>query len=161
MSKTAAVVLTVLVLAVIAVGVYTFVPGINPAYNSPGVPNTGGTINVTTPQPTTNTYNNTYVSTTTYVAIPKADHIVTYTNSGFTPTVIYVKKGESVAFINNSTIRLWVASNPHPEHTNLASFDERDSIGSGDSWTYTFGVTGTFGYHNHLNPASTGTVVVQ
>lgn len=161
MSKTATVIVTVLVLALIGVGVIAFTPGLRPS-DIPEAPNTGGdTTNVTIPPVTNNTYNTTYVSTTTLVAVPVSKHVVSYTNAGFFPSPLFVNRGDSVTFVNNSSGRMWVASDPHPYHSGLPGFDQMASSSPGASWTYAFGVLGTFNYHNHMNPSVVGTIVVQ
>jgi len=89
-----------------------------------------------------------------------AVHTVTYTDGGFSPASVTIANGESVTWVNNSTGRMWVASNPHPTHTDLPGFDEKAFVDPGGSWTYTFMVTGTHGYHNHANPSQMGIIVV-
>lgn len=89
------------------------------------------------------------------------ENTVTYTNSGFSPKSITIKVGESVTFVNNSSSLLHVASNPHPIHTDLLGFDSKNTFSAGESYTYTFEKTGEHGYHNHLNPTSTGVVVIE
>lgn len=56
---------------------------------------------------------------------------------------------------------MWVASNPHPIHTNYPAFDEKAPVINGSSWSFTFDKIGTWGYHNHRNPSSGGTIVVE
>ena len=87
--------------------------------------------------------------------------LVTYTNAGFSPAVLRVKSGTTVTFKNDSGEDLWVASNPHPTHTGLSGFDALNGIAQGESSIFTFTRLGTFGYHNHLHPAMTGTIVVE
>lgn len=87
--------------------------------------------------------------------------MVTYTDSGFSPQTITVKKGGTVTFINQSSGGMWVASNPHPTHTDYPAFDEKASVGSGGSWSFTFDQVGSWGYHNHRNPSNLGTVIVE
>lgn len=98
-------------------------------------------------------------------------HKVTYTEAGFSPASITVKKGESVTFVNEGDGRMWVGADEHPTHTEYdgtsrsehcmggasASFDQ---CGAGDSYTFTFTKVGTWGYHNHALANHTGTVVV-
>lgn len=102
--------------------------------------------------------------------------MVSYTNSGFSPATLTVKKGQSVKFTNNSSETMWVASNPHPSHTSYdgtsrethcaagykgpSPFDECIAVNAGASYTFTFTKTGTWGYHNHANHNMFGTVTV-
>jgi plastocyanin len=85
---------------------------------------------------------------------------VSLTNSGFSPASITINAGDTVKFVNNSAGRMWVASNPHPAHTDYPGFDEKSAAGNGESYNFTFDRAGTWGYHNHLNIAEKGTVVV-
>lgn len=86
--------------------------------------------------------------------------VVTFTDKGFSPTPVTVKAGSTVAFINESSAAMWVASDPHPTHTLLPGFDELGSVGKGGTYEYTFTKVGTWTYHNHLTPTVKGTVVV-
>ncbi len=88
-------------------------------------------------------------------------HLVTYTDSGFSPSVIHVKKGDTVQFKNESTSGLWVASDPHPTHTDLPAFDADKNYLQGEIYSYTFTQFGTWTFHNHLKSSAKGTVVVE
>lgn len=90
-----------------------------------------------------------------------ASLLVRYTNAGFSPAVLHVRRGQTVTFRNDSTGNLWVASNPHPIHTDLSGFDALRPLGASETYVYTFTRLGTFGYHNHLNAAHQGTIVVE
>lgn len=86
---------------------------------------------------------------------------VDYTATGFSPATVTVKKGTTVKFINKSDGQMEVASNPHPIHTDYPGFDQYKSAQKGQmEYDFTFEKVGTWGYHNHLNPTDTGTVVV-
>jgi plastocyanin len=85
---------------------------------------------------------------------------VQYTANGFTPATLTVRKGTTVVFTNSSTAGMWVASDVHPTHQLLSGFDQRESVGAGGTYRYTFAVVGTWRYHDHVNPQRTGTVVV-
>jgi plastocyanin len=122
-----------------------------------------------TPAPTTNetNTNETLINETPTADEPSeegdvtSDETVVYTNSGFSPVNLTVKRGTTVIFRNDSSGQLWVASDPHPVHTDLSSFDSRQGIAPGESFRYTFNETGTWGYHNHLDSGDEGTVTVQ
>lgn len=86
--------------------------------------------------------------------------VVSYTNAGFTPQVLHVKKGTLVTFKNESSSSLLVASDPHPQHTALPSLTATKMILQGDTYSYTFTQVGTWGYHNHLSPTFHASVVV-
>lgn len=72
-------------------------------------------------------------------------------------TTICVPVGGTVTWVNESSEDLWIASNPHPIHTDLSGFD---ALASKSSYSYTFTKADTWGYHNHRNPAVTGAVIV-
>lgn len=85
---------------------------------------------------------------------------VTLTGSGFNPKTITIQAGETVVWKNESGQEATVNSDPHPIHTdypplNLGQFK------NGGSLQLSFPKQGRYGYHNHLNPSQTGTVVVQ
>lgn len=94
-------------------------------------------------------------------AVMNNTNTITYTDNGFSPQTITVKVGTPVTFVNQSSTGMWVASNPHPVHTDLPGFDEKQSVDSGGSYTYTFEKVGSWGFHNHRNPSDGGTVIVQ
>ena len=102
-------------------------------------------------------------------------NIVTYTDSGYTPSIITIKKGEAVVWKNESKNMMWTASAMHPLHkvyqgtdisacgsqTLLPMFDSCAGVPSGQSWSFTFNNVGTWGYHNHLNASKFGKVIVE
>lgn len=85
---------------------------------------------------------------------------VSYTDSGFTPNSMTVKKGTTVTFVNNSSKGMWVGSDLHPTHQLLPGFDQLKSVQKGGTYEYTFIKEGTWTYHNHVGAADKGTVVV-
>jgi len=87
---------------------------------------------------------------------------VRYTSTGFSPATFTVNKGETVRFINETTGRMSVASDPHPTHTIYPEFDQYKTSARGQStFDFTFEKIGTWGYHNHAQASHTGTVIVQ
>lgn len=86
---------------------------------------------------------------------------VSYANAGFSPGVVTVPSGTTVVFENNSSRNMWVASDPHPVHSDLPEFDSRRGVGPGESYEFTFTRVGSWGYHDHLNPQHGGTVIVE
>ena len=117
------------------------------------------------PEPSVTTYTSpatTQEQTGTSAAIPEASMTVTYTDTGFSPKSITVKLGDTVTFMNNSSKMMWVASAPHPTHTNYPEFDPKKGSTAGESYSFTFDdKAGSFNYHNHLNPTDFGTIVVE
>lgn len=86
---------------------------------------------------------------------------VAYSSEGFSPMILRIKLGESVTFKNESSGQLWVASNPHPQHTGLPGFDAGESILKGDFYIHEFNQLGSWSYHNHLNSGHEGTIIVE
>lgn len=86
---------------------------------------------------------------------------VRYTDAGFTPTDLNIPKGTMVEFINQSNIQMWVASNEHPAHELLPTFDQFKGVGKGETYMYTFDKAGTWAYHDHINPEREGNITVE
>jgi len=88
-------------------------------------------------------------------------NVVTFTGNGFEPSTLTVKAGDTVEFKNESGDDFWPASNVHPTHLLYPGFDAKKPVLPGDSYSFTFEKKGTWGYHNHLTPDVTGTIVVK
>ena len=78
----------------------------------------------------------------------------------FVPQTMTIKKGESVTWMNEDSALHDVASNPHPTHTDLPGL-RSGTLQKGQSYTFRFDQAGNWGYHCHLHPSMTGTVVVE
>lgn len=89
------------------------------------------------------------------------ENVVTYSETGFSPSILRVKAGTIVVFKNGESEAMWVASNPHPIHTDYSGFDAKRGYANGESYSFTFAKPGTWKYHNHLNPGEGGTIVVE
>lgn len=87
--------------------------------------------------------------------------IVEITKDGFVPATLSIPKGTRVTWVNKGSGSHQVAANPHPEHSSVQGLDSRSPIGSDNSYSYTFDQPGTYTYHDHMNPANNGTVVVE
>lgn len=98
--------------------------------------------------------------------------MVTYTDQGFAPKTVTIKKGETVMWTNKSREQMDVAVNPHPTHNGYDGTTRQqhcapggkpsfDQCASGDTYTFTFTKVGQWSYHNHFDTALGGTVVVQ
>lgn len=86
---------------------------------------------------------------------------INITKDGFVPSAIIISKGTKVTWVNTDTGPHRIASNPYPDHTELPSLDSKEALGPETTYTYTFNETGTFGYHDHYQPTTNGTVVVE
>jgi len=85
---------------------------------------------------------------------------ITYSDSGFSPSTITVKAGSTITIKNTSSGGLQFESDPHPVHTDDTELNV-GTVASGQSMTFTVAEKGTHGYHNHLNPSDTGTIIVE
>jgi len=85
---------------------------------------------------------------------------VRYTDKGFVPANIQIKVGTMVEFVNDSSTPMWVASNEHPSHSILSTFDQFNSTGKNGTYSYLFDKKGAWAYHDHINPALEGVIIV-
>ena len=83
---------------------------------------------------------------------------VRYTDTGFEPKELSVPLGAIVQYVNESDKQMWVASNEHPGHSILPTFDQ---FQTGDQYTHVFDKAGTWEYHDHLNPTAVGIITVE
>ena len=96
----------------------------------------------------------------THGAGAPATWTVDYTPQGvFVPERLDIVTGDTVVFVNASDTYVWPASNIHPTHEILPSFDPRRALEPGESWSYTFNENGYWRYHNHIEASQTGLVV--
>jgi plastocyanin len=116
----------------------------------------------TTTTATSTSTTTTTTSTTTATATATAKTItVTYSDSGFSPKSVEIAIGDTVKFVNNSKKNMWVASDPHPAHSEYPDFDQKASSAKGTSFSFTFTKAGNWKYHNHKQSSDTGVVVVK
>jgi len=88
-------------------------------------------------------------------------NVVKIEDDGFNPQSLTVNAGDTVEFENKSSDDSWPASNVHPTHQLYPGFDAKKPLLPGDSYSFTFTKTGSWGYHNHLEPDVQGTIVVK
>lgn len=120
--------------------------------------------NNTERQPTLATSPSSIVSEQNPPPTPKNNAVtVNYDNNGFSPQNIEITKGTTVNFINKSDIPLWVASDPHPAHTDYPEFDTPKVTGDlprlGEDFSFTFEKTGIWKYHSHTASGDGGPLV--
>ena len=89
------------------------------------------------------------------------DKVVQIEDDGFHPQTLTIDAGDRVEFENTSSDDAWPASNVHPTHLLYPGFDAKKPLLPGDSYSFTFTKTGSWGYHNHLVPDVQGTIVVK
>ena len=98
------------------------------------------------------------------------DSVITFTDAGFVPSSVTVKKGQTVRWENNSGSKVWPASAVHPSHAVYpqksasdclgSSFDACRGLSQGESWDFKFDEAGEWKFHNHLNSSQFGAVNV-
>jgi len=81
-------------------------------------------------------------------------------NASFTPSVLTVKVGDTVTWVNQDSFKHKIASDPHPTHTDLPELISGD-LSEGQTYTFTFKEAGEFSYHDELNPIKKGIIKVQ
>ncbi|MBI4117573.1 MAG: cupredoxin domain-containing protein [Parcubacteria group bacterium] len=93
---------------------------------------------------------------------------IVFENNAFTPAEITVKKGDAVSFLNKTEQNLWPASGVHPTHALYpttggclgSTFDACRALKTGEEFTFTFDIVGTWPFHDHLHPDKRGKVIV-
>jgi plastocyanin len=95
---------------------------------------------------------------------------VTYTDEGYSPKEIQIFSSDTVEFKNESSKKMWPASDYHPYHSNYpesggcvdSKFDACIGIEPGASWSFTFMAVGFWGYHDELSDTEkTGVIEVE
>lgn len=86
---------------------------------------------------------------------------VEITSNQVNPVEIKIRKGSSVVWNNKDEQPHQIASDPHPLHTNFSSLNSQIIEPSG-TYSFTFTKSGTYTYHDHLNPlVIKGKVIVE
>ena len=85
---------------------------------------------------------------------------ITYTEDGFSLSADTVKSGGTVKFVNDSEEEIEPMSNPHPIHTDNPELNVGD-LESSASKTVKLTTKGTWGFHNHYDPDTGGTITVE
>jgi plastocyanin len=100
------------------------------------------------------------------------DALISYTEEGYSPSSVTIKKGQSVRWTNDATsdVETWPASAVHPTHSIYPVSSDSDCLGSsfdacrglkqGGVWQFTFNEVGEWRFHDHLHPSKTGVVIV-
>ena len=85
---------------------------------------------------------------------------ISFTDSGVSPSTSSISSGQVVTFKNDTSRVVQPASDPHPRHTDNPEFNV-STIQPGQSKTVTLTKTGSWGFHDHLDPDNSGTITVQ
>ncbi|MBI4250375.1 hypothetical protein HY622_02195 [Candidatus Uhrbacteria bacterium] len=89
---------------------------------------------------------------------PVSPTTILYNGNTFAPSSVTIKVGQTVVFRSTGSASMWVASDPHPVHTDLSGFDQQTI---GEEYSFPFQKAGTYRFHNHLAPSHGGIIVVQ
>lgn len=87
------------------------------------------------------------------------NHIVTITNDEVTPLMTIAKKCDTLSIVNNDAERE-IAFGAHPNHDVYAGETEL-IIRTGRSKTITLSEVGSFQFHDHLQPGTSGQFIVK
>lgn len=91
-------------------------------------------------------------------SVPAApnDVVVRISNDVFVPRDLVVREGTRVWWVNEDAQLHWVASDPHPTHTNLPRLDSLGELQRGESFSFIFTNAGHFPYHDHATALKGG-----
>ena len=171
MSKSSIVVMVIALIIIVAVIGYFSLNDRRIAQNSEN--NTTDQNTGSAPTPTESENSNASTNSTDDNAA--SETTIVYSDSGFFPKEVTVKKGSVVTFKNESSLKMWPASAKHPTHevypgssitkcnTPAASaiFDACKGISRSESWSFTFNEVGSWAYHDHLKPTYFGKITVE
>lgn len=90
---------------------------------------------------------------------PSERMTITFRENGFDPETITVKRGTLVTLKNESSRDFQFSSDDHPTHQDNDEMNLQ-TIGPGESASYTATDVGSWGYHDHNDENKTGTVIV-
>lgn len=90
-----------------------------------------------------------------------SQNVVKITGSGFSPKIITIQANQTVTWINDDSAAHQVNSAVHPTHLVYPPLNTVDLVNPTDQKSLSFPTPGTYNYHDHLNPSSTGQVVVK
>ena len=105
----------------------------------------------------------------------QGEHVVVYSDEGYAPKELTIKKGDKVTFRSESARETWPASAVHSSHTAypgssiqkceseemLTIFDACIGLTQGEEWSFVFVQPGEWFYHDHLRPDMFGKIMVQ
>lgn len=98
-------------------------------------------------------------SSSTTSSSTTAPNTISFDGNKFSPAVLTVKSGTMVTVKNASSQDLQMDSNPHPVHTDDTDLNV-GLVSAGQSQTFTASKTGSFGYHDHLDPSIQGKITI-
>src|SRR3989344_5290729 len=96
-------------------------------------------------------------------------NVITYTDAGYSPSVLEIKEGETVTFKNGNSQSMWPASAMHPTHQDYpttggclgSTFDACQGVQPGGNWSFKLDIAGNWKYHDHLSQKCFGAIAVE
>ena len=85
---------------------------------------------------------------------------ITYTDSGFSPATLTVKKDDTIKIVNQSSTSLEFSSDDHPTHKEDPELNMAIILPGKDAMLKVT-KTGSWGYHNHLKSSDEGHLTVE
>lgn len=94
--------------------------------------------------------------------MPASIPTVEVTETGFSPAVIKVKKGDQIQWVNLDSRPHQIAADPHPTGESLPTLKSPEPLAEHETYTAVFENAGTFTYHDFLDPLGfQGVVIVE
>lgn len=87
-------------------------------------------------------------------------YIVSYTNAGFIPAMITIKRGKSVHFVNNSSKAMSIMDVDQTSQL-YRQLNQEQSVGRGGYYDFSFVNGGIWTYTNRNNRTDRGTIIVE
>ena len=87
-------------------------------------------------------------------------YLVSYTDSGFVPRGLEIKRGSTVRWTNNSSKAMRIKTIDLIDRKPTNSINQSVSVGRGATYSYTFNDPYIYGYTNENNTKDTGTISV-
>ena len=145
MNKTTKAIIAIVIVAIVALGVWAFANMKKPADQNKVSESTSSQ---TQPNPST----------------PEGQSdvgaVIVYNSDGFSPGTFTVKSNQKIRIINETDEMIEFASDPHPTHTINPEMNSGD-IEAGGTKEVTVTRKGEWGFHNHFNPSKRGTMTVE
>lgn len=87
------------------------------------------------------------------------NHRITIKDSMVSPVYVIAQKCDTLTFVNEDDTALEITFGAHPNHGNYAGEDEL-LVKKGRGKTITLSEIGTYSFHDHLNPETSGSFTV-
>lgn len=85
--------------------------------------------------------------------------LINYTNAGFSPAAVTIKKGKGVRFTNNSDKAMRIFADQKYDKV-YSALNQSKTVGRGATYDFVFNEAGNWAYHNENNQGDRGTVIV-